>query len=167
MAFNKRVMFGMDGVVSKVIEKLQNLLMPSGCICYFKRSTPPSGWAICDGSVITLRDGTSMTTPNLIGRYPLGATSGIGTNVAAGLPNITGNMSSPWEMLTGKAAATSQGAFELVKSTSDVVNFGTTPYANNEGIVKVNFNASKSNSIYGRVNTVQPPSVKLLPCMKL
>lgn len=29
------------------------------------------------------------------------------------------------------------------------------------------FDASRSNAIYGRSNTVTPPSVKLLPCMKL
>lgn len=33
-------------------------------------------------------------------------------------------------------------------------------------LVAINFNASKSNSIYGRSSTVQPPALILLPIIK-
>ncbi|MBR1988342.1 MAG: tail fiber protein [Clostridia bacterium] len=162
MAFNKRVMFGMDDVVSKVIEKLQDLLMPSGCICYFKRSTPPNGWAICDGSVVSMRDGSRITTPNLIGRYPLGSTTDVGTAVSAGLPNIT-----------GYGGYTEGDRTYTVKTTGAFVKGGKSPlaltgaYTSSGYYNKIEFNASNSNSIYGNSSTVTPPSVKLLPCMKL
>ena len=36
----------------------------------------------------------------------------------------------------------------------------------NEGYETLHFDASRSNSIYGNSNTVQPPALTLLPCIK-
>ena len=81
MAFTKRNLPGISTLIENLKTSLQSSLLPSGAIVWFKRTTAPSGWAICNGT---------NGTPNLIGKYPLGATSGIGGEVGAGLPNITG-----------------------------------------------------------------------------
>ena len=84
--------------------------------------------------------------------------------VKAGLPNITGSQ------LTG---ANSQNTYVANKATGAFENntnyyTATTAYGAETGqtlnnFTQLNFNASKSNSIYGNSNTVQPPSsLKLL-----
>ena len=53
-------------------------VVPGGTIvAWSPKSTPvniPTGWHPCDGSNYTASDGSSQTTPNLIGRFVLGAT---------------------------------------------------------------------------------------------
>lgn len=81
----------------------------------------------------------------------------------AGLPNITGSfkMSEPGATSWGRFTDTS-GVF-----TADIN--GTTKSAGNSsvsGSTRLNFDASKSNSIYGKSSTVQPPAVTLIPIIK-
>lgn len=147
MAFARKRLFGLHAI----LESVKNALLPSGAIVWFKRTTAPDGWVVCDGT---------NGTPNLIGRYPLGATSGIGDTVEAGLPDITGTA---WGYEIGKAGGwRTTGCFYDAgagnqKGTSD----------NNDTCGKLGFKASRSSSVYGKSSTVTPPSVKLLPCMKL
>ena len=72
-----------------------------------------------------------------------------GNTVAAGLPNITGNVT-----LTGVEGVNGSGA---IYSNGDTAgrNGGHENYTRNN---KMGFDASKSNSIYGNSNTVQPPA---------
>lgn len=91
------------------------------------------------------------------GRFLMGAddSHAAGTTVKAGLPNITGsigetNGSEP------KFSETMSGCFSA-KTTVSYYSQTTdrSGYTRADGI---NFNASKSNSIYGASTTVQPPA---------
>ena len=81
---------------------------------------------------------------------------------AAGIPNITGSI---LNLAHGsKVGATANGAFTRTEGT-DTGNAGAeTGYNGPTNIF--NFNASKSNSIYGNSNTVQPPALQLIPQIK-
>lgn len=157
MSFTKRYPLGLKELLNNIRITLQNSLLPSGAIVWFNLPNPPSGWVVCDGT---------NETPNLIGRYPLGATSSIGSTVEAGLPNIEGRYS---DWVSNVRADGLAGAFykaeygqqnEHCKHENGYVSAGDVQqYAL--------FSASRSNPIYGNSNTVTPPSVKLLPCMKL
>lgn len=80
------------------------------------------------------------------------ATSGAGGTIAAGLPNITGSA-----LVVSGNDATSSGAM----SKSGQVDVGPTGTGNGWQQRTVNFNASSSNSIYGKSSTVQPPAYKV------
>lgn len=80
------------------------------------------------------------------------STDEVGTVLEAGLPNITGTMSN--SSLKGVAESVS-GAFFVTSAT----NQGVTPSSSESGRNNVGFDASKSNSIYGKSTTVQPQSV--------
>lgn len=137
MAFAKRNLPGISTLIENLKSTLQASLMPSGAIVWFgNRTTAPSGWVICDGQ---------NGTPNLIGRYPLGATSNIGTVLNSGLPKATlSNVSS----ITGGGWEGNRGGHYLA------VKAGTaTP--------SISFSNTEEATF------VRPPSVKLLPCMKL
>ena len=150
MAFQKRKLFGID----KLIQSILQASLPSGFVGWFDRTTAPDGWVVCNGQTYTDSTGTTRTAPNLIGRYPLGATSDIGGLVEAGLPNITGTFG-------GNRYYNASGAFAYTGSTH--VRGSSRSGGAMEG---VNFNASRSSSVYGKSTTVTPPSCKLLPCIK-
>ena len=170
--FAHKKIFGLQAAIesikTSIVETLQASLVPTGAIMWFKRTTAPSGWAICDGT---------NGTPNLIGKYLVGATSGIGGTVDAGLPNITGAWAVQANASSENGPTAGQGAIKTVRS--DGKNGTAKPTLgytlskgggwndggyNNQGI---EFSAKWCNTIYGNSNTVTPPSVKLLPCMKL
>lgn len=53
-----------------------NDLLPLGAIIMWSGSTPPAGWALCNGGSYSKMDGTgSITTPNLMDRFIVGAGS--------------------------------------------------------------------------------------------
>lgn len=151
MAFQKKKLFGID----KLIQSILQASLPSGFIGWFDRTTAPAGWVVCNGQTYTDSTGTKRTAPNLIGRYPLGATSGIGSLVEAGLPNITGTFGT----LAYQKIAT--GAFKQL-----VANVYPIEHGGNSKGQSVSFDASRSSSVYGKSSTVTPPSCKLLPCIK-
>ena len=148
---------------------------PAGAVQFFARSTAPDGWIVCDGRAVnrttyaalfaaigeTYGAGNGTTTfnvPNLIGRFAEGATSGVGQSVAAGLPDIQGRLSGLENAEPGRSTFT--GAFASTGATGN----GPDGYNTDDHIVE--FKASRYNAIYGRSNTVQPASVRLLPCIK-
>jgi len=91
---------------------------------------------------------TTFKLPDLTGRVLWGATD-LGY-IAAGLPNITGNLPA------GNCTSNNfSGAFYDSGTATDGYNGGSY-YFNTAG-----FNASRSNSIYGNSDTVQPPAVKV------
>lgn len=75
--------------------------------------------------------------------------SNANTTIAAGLPNITGSVNGP----SGKSAT---GAFTV---TPRAALTGGNSTSIREG--DLNFDASRSNSIYGNSNTVQPPAYRV------
>ena len=109
---------------------------------------------LCDGSTISEENypelvavlgGTQL--PNLIDRFLQGSAIA-GTYKEAGLPNIEGS----FKMTRVNASYISTGAF------SDIGNETNSDYNTGDKGITVYFNASKSNSIYGKSNTVQPPA---------
>lgn len=74
----------------------------------------------------------------------------LGTVVAAGLPNITGTIAT----IAAHGGYIAEGAFQ------DEGTYGDADYSSVDGR-KFSFNASRSSSIYGNSNTVQPQTVKV------
>lgn len=80
-------------------------------------------------------------------------------SVEAGLPNITGNAGFPSYVISYH-----NGAFTGSYQDTGAV----TPAGNSSLNQRVNlvFSASKSNDIYGRSTTVQPPALAMIPQIK-
>ena len=88
------------------------------------------------------------TVPDYRNRFLEGSVSP-GTIMEAGLPNITGTFQ-------GSSAGYDSGAFSFTRSDYD----DGTSYSNSPAPNPIfSFNASNSNSIYGKSTTVQPPAV--------
>lgn len=88
------------------------------------------------------------------------ASGNVGTYHQAGIPNITGRSD-----LGGIYSSVSfSGAIATVKNEGDAT--GATHYnAGGDQRVKLTFNASNSNPIYGRSDTVQPESHEWVMCV--
>lgn len=151
-----------------------------GEIRWFAMSTPPTGWLVCNGAAVGTSDypalfaaiGKTFTMvdpiyndplqfslPDLMGKAPWGSTS-VGTVLDAGLPNITGFLGDSYG---------SSGTFYDVSGAFRESRTGKRFYRNednNPSSMDVHFNASWSSPIYGNSDTVQPPALCLLPCIR-
>ena len=152
--------------------------VPIGTVAWFAVSVPPAGYLKCDGAAVgretcpelfaaigtTFGAGDGKTTfnlPNLIGRFAEGSATP-GTVKEAGLPNLVGysdtvGFSDTRFEPTGcfyPAEEWNAGTFNIVEKT------GTA------GANVVRFDASHGNPTYGKSDTVQPPALTLLPCIK-
>ena len=88
-----------------------------------------------------------------------------GGYIEAGLPNITGNLSTRDANDTYGKLVGVDGAFQNLTDTQHT--FGIYYTGSTERFSEVvNFDASKSNAIYGNSSTVQPPAAKLIPIIK-
>ena len=105
-------------------------------------------------------DGSAtMVLPNWADRMVQIAMDSAGASVAAGLPNITGIALSYG--VTRANTSHPEGAF-MHGDQSIGYLLGETNTKTN----KLAFDASKSNPIYGRSDTVQPPAIKLIPIIR-
>lgn len=79
-----------------------------------------------------------------------------GSTVDAGLPNITGSAYGDVQQSGASVYWSGSGAIQTSQDSggSGIVMYKVADYGNHRSILK--FNASKSNSIYGRSGTVQP-----------
>ena len=106
-------------------------------------------------------DGTAtIVLPNWTDRMVQLAGNGAGASIAAGLPNITGGPLKPMRTVSGgniNAGALIQIADQGTHSE------GGDGYQN---AVSIKLDASKANPIYGRSDTVQPSSIKLMPIIR-
>lgn len=152
--------------------------VPVGTVVMFTAAEPPAGYLKCDGAAVgretcpelfaaigtTYGAGDGSTTfnlPNLIGRFAEGSATP-GTVKEAGLPNLVGysdtvGFSDTRFEPTGcfyPAEEWNAGTFNIVEKT------GTA------GANVVRFDASHGNPTYGKSDTVQPPALTLLPCIK-
>lgn len=158
-----------------------------GEVRWFAMSTPPTGWLVCNGATVGTSDypalfaaiGKTFTKvdpiyndpvrfslPDLMGKAPWGSTS-VGTVLNAGLPNIEGDIS--LEMPGGGSPISSAGYRALYNNYSAKGVNGYTMDGSHVTRSKDNFirfDASRSNSIYGNSDTVQPPALCLLPCIR-
>lgn len=143
--------------------------VPIGTIISYASTTLPIGFLLCDGSEIsktdyadlyivignkfgTATDTTKFKLPDLRDRFIQGANGNLGASKDAGLPNITGTFYHDTNARVGLS-----GAFASYENTGRQ-NLANDP-PTNSGLIT--FDASKSNSIYGNSDTVQPPSVCL------
>lgn len=156
------------------IEAYENPI-PTGSVIPFAGETPPEGFLLCNGQEVSrvtyarlfnvikekfgAGDGvTTFNVPNLVEKFIEGTESNVGQTLDAGLPNIKGDLGS---MLTDHGG-NFLGAF---------YNNGTPRVKGWQGadwdeIRNIGFDASRSNNIYGKSNTVQPPAVKMLLIIK-
>ena len=117
---------------------------------------------LCDGSTISednypelvaVLGGTQL--PNLIDRVVQGAATA-GTYKAAGLPNISGST-----VVACRTDYIESGALKANRGSGAIRGvFSTTSSISTQNFVDsgLTFDASKSNSIYGGSDTVQPPA---------
>lgn len=132
----------------------RNLIKPQSTI----PNTPHGFYGDGDGS-------TTFTIPNLMGIHPryldpelkYGGTNVVGTFLNDGLPNIIGQFG-PVDDMSGTVitGAFYYGGARAYDASSQWSGGGW----------YVNFDASRSNAIYGRSTYVQPKSVSLLPILK-
>ena len=148
--------------------------VPVGTIEYFAMSAPPPGYLMADGTAVgretypdlfaaigtVFGEGDGETTfnlPDLIDRFAQGSNTP-GQKIEAGLPNITGNF---YDVIAQNGGgATDVFRLNETGGAAGFTNSGTAKFSN------FNFDPSRSNRIYGASDTVQPPALTLLPCIK-
>lgn len=158
-----------------------------GEIRWFAMSTPPEGWLVCNGATVNTSDYAALFAaigniflpedvsaspatfklPDLIGKVPWGSTS-VGTVIDAGLPNVTGSFTATDNVCVNDAYLVfnnNTGCFSVDGSGNRAIAtlLKTQVYTDNR---RVTFSASGSNDIYGNSDTVQPPALCLLPCIR-
>lgn len=138
-----------------------------------------SEYLICDGRAVSRTDyarlfakiGTkygsgngsgTFNLPNLVGRVAWGAINSIGTVIQPGLPNITGKFSAYEFTAYRDSSVRGEGA---LYPTGEAW-FGGNKGSSDQSAV-LGLDASRSNCIYGRSSTVQPPALTLLPCIHI
>ena len=144
-------------------------LMPTGVVLPFGGSTIPNGWLLANGAAAsrsgkarlfsvygtTFGAGDGSTTfnlPDLRDRYIIGVnTNALGTQIAEQLPNIQGTSDS-WNRFIAATGALYVGTHQ---SSTNVAT------GSNTGYHAINFDASRSNSIYVDSGKVYPLSLAL------
>lgn len=141
--------------------------IPVGVIVPFSGSDLPTGFLLCNGQAVSKTNyadlykvvgnlygesGSEDTflLPDLRDKFVQGANENLGANKEAGLPNITGKF-----YHDPNVVKTLEGSFSYTKGTD--INLANDTANSNSGYVT--FDASKSNSIYGNSDTVQPPAI--------
>ncbi len=147
--------------------------IPVGTIIAVAYTGVPEGYMHCNGAEVSRTtyadlfskigtyygagDGsTTFNLPNTVARFLEGGV-GAGTYYEAGLPNITGQY---YAVVGG--GITVNGAFTGSWEDSS----GQTSGGGGYNRVHLVVDASKSNSIYGNSDTVQPPAVTVIYCIK-
>ena len=160
-----------DGTQDITIEEKIAGANPVGSIIAVAYTGVPEGYMHCNGAAVsrttyanlfneigtTYGGGDGSTTfnlPNTVGRFLEGGGEA-GRYYEAGLPNITGNISAFRHYIGGAFA----GSFETNR-------YDGWDQDDDEYGVYTSFDASRSNSIYGASNTVQPPSMTVIYCIK-
>lgn len=107
------------------------------------------------------QDNLTLKLPNFEGLFLESSASNTLSGISAGLPNISGSLAGAIGTNTDNS---SSGALDW--NSKSQYWMAAKENASNKGKETILFNASRSNSIYGNSNTVQPPAVKLLPIIK-
>ena len=151
--------------------------LPTGSYIQFAGSQAPEGFLVCNGGEIsrttysklfavigtTYGSGDGSTTfnlPNLTDKFLQGSTTS-GTVKNAGLPNIIGSHN---QAILSSTSAQDMHGYNAFSITYDA-KIGPGDYSNHY-LIRLEFDASRSNSIYGNSTTVQPPALTCLICIK-
>ena len=153
--------------------------VPTGTILPFAGKTVPSGFLLCNGAAVsrttyaalfavigttwgTGNGSSTFNLPDLRNRHFQGAndTSGVGTYLEAGLPNITGRHGG--HAYKSDDHNDQEGVFHGMDT-----KHGGAGATTNCDVWNIGFDASLSSSIYGASETVQPPSVVGLYIVKI
>ena len=118
----------------------------------------PHGWVLCDGT---------NGTPDLRGRFLEGTGTTTGEFKQAGLPNITGYLqggtNTAGTLFADGYAVKGSGALDVENYHYSEAHAGGNLYYSP---TRISIDASKSNSIYGKAETVQPSSYTVFYIMK-
>ena len=172
---------GSDNISISVAYQEVPASIPTGMIAFFHATTPPEGWLACNGQNVSRTtyanlfnvvgtkygagDGsTTFTLPNLHHKFLEGTTttSEVGNSVSAGLPNITGTLTVYTEYGASRNKNEASGAFLLSEGGGQGESYS---FADTRP--KWSFSAARSSSLFGGSSSVQPPSLRLLPCIKI
>ena len=153
----------------------QSVLNPIGTVIAFAGNSAPAGYLICNGAAVnrttyaklfaiigtTYGEGDGSTTfnlPNLANKFIMGSSTA-GTWKAPGLPNITGSTNLRRYVSFGNSyvGALATGSTTVTIAQKYIILDSTTSTT----IDQIQFDASKSSSIYGNSSTVQPPAVTM------
>lgn len=174
---------GFKFVLPKPIEYISNA--PIGTVLSFAGQTAPNGYLICKGQSVAVADypdlyavigntyggdDTNFNVPNLVDKFIQGSTTS-GTEKEAGLPNIEGSIAKKGtetgdNFLSDNTASgiSTSGALSIKKYVSvKSMSNGEESYSSPASF---DFDASKSNSIYGNSDTVQPPALTMVYIIK-
>ena len=153
-----------------------NNTIPRGSIMMLVNSNIPDGYLECDGSTVsrtTYKDlfdvigvtygagdgNLTFQLPDFRNKVPWGKDTETNFGyIEAGLPNIQGTLDSDGDTGFGSGA----GALSSNRDHSGA--YAQNWYGSPNG--RIVLDASKSNSIYGKSTTVQPPSVKVIFIIK-
>ena len=149
------------------------ITIPVGTGIDFYADSPPTGFLVRNGAAVSRttyaalfavigtkygagNGSTTFNLPNSIGRFSEGGSTA-GTVKNAGLPNIIGSF-----------FASSRSQYPSVSGAFTTSDYGSNRNGENgnTGDLKYTFTASNYNGIYGASNTVQPPALTVLPCIK-
>ena len=134
-----------------------DMICPIGSIIAYSGllGSIPSNWHICDGT---------GGTPDLRDRFLKGASNAgdVDKYVSAGLPNITGFVS----LANGADVDSAAGAFLVGSRTDANGKIDSDPSASGRHD-DFEFDASKSNPIYGNSDTVMPNSYVVYYIMRM
>lgn len=156
-------------------------LLPVGIVQAYAGTTIPNGWLLCDGRAVSRTtyanlyacigdtygagDGsTTFNVPNLVDKFVEGSATA-GTEKSAGLPNIKGSFGfnvtvSNGGSIVAEVGATQQ-AFSPQTASSQTVGCNFSNITSKQINRGVDFDASRSSSVYGNSATVQPPALTM------
>ena len=161
--------------------------VPAGAIMFFGVKSIPDGWLLCNGANVSRttyanlfaaigtnfgfgNGSTTFTLPNLSGRFIEGTTStgSVGNTYSAGLPNITGSFNARQYSGPERYGPLLDCVGFMYESSNDQSSGAaitcTTTYG---GQRYYKMSASRSSSTFGSSSGVQPPSIALIPCIKI
>jgi len=167
----------LSGAFNRFISWMKTSVLPVGSYIQFAGNQAPAGFLVCNGGAIsrttysalfavigtTYGSGDGSTTfnlPNLTDRFLQGSSTS-GTVKNAGLPNITGSHNQAILSSTSAQDMHGSGAFSIGYDAKIGPGDYSTHY-----LIRLKFDASSSNSIYGSSSTVQPPALTCLICIK-
>ena len=150
---------------------------PLGTVLSFAGQTAPHGYLLCDGASYKVADypllyavigntyggdTENFNVPNLVDKFIQGSSTS-GEEKEAGLPNITGNVGYLKSVANTNLTNEWNGAFKWTtySASSNIPSQTSSP-----NTYDLEFDASKSNEIYGNSDTVQPPALTMVYIIK-